>query len=33
MGEPLDLFAEAIPMKRLDRLHDPRVQRPAPLLQ
>ena len=27
MGEPLDLLAEAIPVERLDRLDDPRVER------
>jgi hypothetical protein len=33
MGEPLDLLAEAIPVERLDRVHDPRVKIPAPLLK
>jgi hypothetical protein len=27
MGEPLGLLAEAISVERLDRAHDPRVQR------
>ena len=33
MGEPLDLLAEAIPVERLDRLDDPRVQRAPALLE
>ena len=33
MGEPLDLLAEAIPVERLDRVHDPRVKIASPLLQ
>ena len=33
MGEPLDLLAEAIPVERLDRVHDPRVELAPPLLQ
>jgi hypothetical protein len=33
MGEPLDLSIETIPVERLDRLNDPRVELAAPLLQ
>ena len=33
MGEPLDVLAEAIPVERFDRVHDPRVKSPAALLQ
>ena len=33
VGEPLDLLREAIGVKRLDSLDDPRVQRAAPLLE
>src|SRR5207245_7231556 len=33
MGEPLDLLAQALPVKRLDRGDDPRVQLAPPLLQ
>lgn len=31
MGESLDVPAEAIPVKRFDRIHDPRVKIPAEL--
>jgi hypothetical protein len=33
MGEALDLLAEAIPVQRLDHVHDPRVTIPRSLLQ
>src|SRR6267143_3369675 len=33
MGEPLDLLPQAIPMERLDRVDDPRVNLPPTLLQ
>src|SRR5262249_23827854 len=33
MGESLDLLAKAIPVKHLDRVHDPRVPFPSQLLQ
>ena len=33
MGESLDVPAEAIPVKRFDRVQDPRVKIPAALLQ
>jgi hypothetical protein len=33
MGEPLDLLPDAIPIQRLDRADDPRVQLPASVMQ
>ena len=33
VGEPLDVLGQAVGVQRLDRLHDPRVQRAPPLLE